>query len=382
MSAPRYHLKQLPSGEWRARKRRKGQPDLYFNTETADKKLAAKRADAWIDRLIAEKFGEAPVPTFGEAAERFAADHFPTLKVKTASRYATVLCLFVDAWDTVKVDQVNSAALASYETKRRRAVTPQTIGFEFKILSVFFEYCERVGLHEGNPVRSYMKKRGNKADIKRRVTRKRYLTHDEEKALLAAAPEDWRNQIIFAIETGLRKEEQFSLLRRDVDMRAGFVQVRADVAKNGKARKVPLTSRAAKAAREMMSLNSLYVCSKRNGERIAQDSAYVLQSLWRIAEDAGIEDINWHDLRRTCGVRRLRDHDNSMEEVQLWLGHEDIRVTQQSYSFLDEDDLARRVQEREIERRRRRSRGTAGGTAQRVPQDILYEDQSDEQSDN
>ena len=50
-----------------------------------------------------------------------------------------------------------------------------------------------------------MKKRGNKADIKRRVKRKRYLTYDEEKALLAAAADAWRTRIVFAIETGLRK---------------------------------------------------------------------------------------------------------------------------------------------------------------------------------
>ena len=143
MPAPRYHLKRLPNGEYRARKRRKGQPDLYFYTETTDKKLAEKRADAWIDQLIAEKFGEAPKLTFGEAAERFASDHFPTLKVKTASRYASVLCLFVDEWDALKIDRIDSAAIASYETKRRAKVMPQTIGFEFKILSVFFEYCER-----------------------------------------------------------------------------------------------------------------------------------------------------------------------------------------------------------------------------------------------
>jgi integrase len=378
MSAPRFHLKQLPSGEWRARKRRKGHPDLYFNTETTDKKLAEKRADAWIDQLIAEKFGEAPKLTFGEAAERFAADHFPTLRPKTSARYAFVLCRFVEDWDALKIDQIDSAVLASYETRRRKDVEPQTIGFEFRILSVFFEYCNRLDFYDGNPARSYMKKRGSKVDIKRVVTRKRYLSHSEEKALLGAASEEWRNRIIFAIETGLRREEQFSLLRRDVDMKAGVVKVRAEIAKNGRARKVPLTSRAGKAARAMMSFHSLYVCSKRNGQRVVQDATYTLASLKRIAATVGIEDLRWHDLRRTCGVRRLRDHGNSMEEVQLWLGHEDIRVTQQSYSFLDEEDLAKRVQEVELERRLKKLRGTARGTARGVQNEFSEENQVDD----
>ena len=67
-------------------------------------------------------------------------------------------------------------------------------------------------------------------------------------------------------------------------------------------------------------------------------------------------DLRWHDLRRTCGVRLLRDRRMSMEEVQLWLGHEDIQVTQDSYAFLEEEDLQERLVETE-----RRARAKAPG---------------------
>lgn len=50
--------------------------------------------------------------------------------------------------------------------------------------------------------------------------------------------------IAFAIDTGLRKEEQFSLLVSDIDFGAKQLRVRKEVAKNRKARMVPLLDRA------------------------------------------------------------------------------------------------------------------------------------------
>ena len=78
-------------------------------------------------------------------------------------------------------------------------------------------------------------------------------------------------------------------------------------------------------------------------------------------------DLTWHDLRRTCGVRLLRDRRMSMEDVQLWLGHDDIRVTQESYAFLSEEDLVERLAETEQRAKAKRVRGTNGGTVERPP---------------
>jgi len=272
-------------------------------------------------------------------------------------------------------------------------VKPQTIGFEFKVLSSFFEWMERVGHNEGNPVRSYLKKLDKKADIKRRLHRKRYLTHQEENNILRVASPMWRWRILFAIETGLRREEQFSLERRDIDLRRGFITVRAEIAKNGKERKVPITDRVRKAIKEMTSLTSIYVCPKDDDSRVAQNSAAVNKTLDQIAVAAGIPatrmrkngtavvDLTWHDLRRTCGVRLLRDRRMSMEDVQVWLGHEDIRITQESYAFLKEEELQDRLIESEGRARAKRARGVAGGAKGRVPAIELVEYQEDSDDD-
>lgn len=63
----------------------------------------------------------------------------------------------------------------------------------------------------------------------------------------------------------------------------------------------------------------------------------------RRAERAGVAEVDWHDLRRTCGCRLLQVYGLPMEKVSAWLGHSDVRVTQQRYAFLRVDDLRRAV---------------------------------------
>ena len=54
---------------------------------------------------------------------------------------------------------------------------------------------------------------------------------------------------------------------------------------------------------------------------------------------AQIARASWHDMRRTCGCRLLQEHDMSFEKVSAWLGHADVRVTQQRYAFLRVEQL-------------------------------------------
>jgi len=359
MARALYYLKQKANGNFEARKRRVNQPDALFDTETTDKKLAVRRADAWVKALAAEKHGDAPAITFGELAERYATDEFQTLKIKTAARYAGILSMFLDDWEAIAVDKIDSASLAKWEAKRRKApsgrsggrITPNTIGFEMRVLSAVFAYARRHKLVKSNPAREYREELPKKSDLKQRAKRRRYLTKREEAALLLELDYLWRPRVIFALETGIRKEELFSLLRTDIDLDAGFLTVRAEVAKTSKRRKVPLTDRARKAYAEACKINSIYAFPKQNGSRVARDSAAVLQTLWKAAEAAGVEGINWHDLRRTCGVRLLRDRKLRIEEVSVWLGHDDVRTTQASYAFLDEEEMVEQIQEQERVRR-------------------------------
>ena len=77
-------------------------------------------------------------------------------------------------------------------------------------------------------------KRGRaKAGLKEGAPRTRYFSGPEEEAMLPLTPPKARDAAAFAIDTGLRKEEQFALELTDIDFEAHELTVRAEIAKNG-----------------------------------------------------------------------------------------------------------------------------------------------------
>ena len=65
------------------------------------------------------------------------------------------------------------------------------------------------------------------------------------------------------------------------------------------------------------------------------------KAAWR---RAGISDLRWPDLRRTCGCRLVQDHGLSLGEVKEWLGHKSIVVTERVYAFLNMQKVKEKVQ--------------------------------------
>ena len=339
-------------GPWWARKRRQGFPVLYFDSRTDDKRSAKKRADEWYDQLIAESFGEKPKPTFADAAVKMAKEHVPHHRLKTIERYTKVLTQFVTAFDGKRLDQIDHAALWDYEQARRqdvslqkRSISPATIHYEFKVLNILFELCDLWGW-EGikNPVPGYRKRR-KEAGIKTSDPKTRYYTQEEEDALMDAAPAIWRNRMIFAVETGLRKNEQFGLTWEDVDIHGKKLTVPARLAKGKRKRTVPLTERAIAAAKTMRLGDSPWVCPREDGQQFSPRSIQVWRRMQAFGKAAGVGNVDWHAWRKTCGCRLLQVRRARMEEVQAWLGHRSIQETERAYAFLNIDHLQTMVRE-------------------------------------
>jgi integrase/recombinase XerD len=354
-------------GPWWARKRRKGLPDQYFNCETDHKASAAKRAEAWHVRLVAAKFGEIEPHSFEDAAAETARRHFASLKYKSRMRYETVFNHGIAVFGKRLLSDVDSGVLADYEQMRREeGVKPNTIGLELRILGMVFKCAKKLKWHSGeNPCRVYLEEFAA-ADIKTRITREFYLTHEMEEQILAVATDLWKHRMIFAIESGLRLEEWCSLLRRHVDLKRNEIEVLADVAKNHTGRKVPLTPRAKESFLWMLEKipDSDFALPREDGERIAWNSPNAWRKLQHFAGAAWAQDLpegqplpahlkfGPHWLRKTCGCRLLQDRRFPIERVSKWLGHKSIKVTQDSYAFLNIDHLQELVAETQSRVRR------------------------------
>ena len=66
----------------------------------------------------------------------------------------------------------------------------------------------------------------------------------------------------------------------------------------------------------------------------------MLKGLKAAARRAGLDDVQWHDLRRTAGCRWLQRDGKTKDDVCELLGHSSVVVTEESYAFVDGEALA------------------------------------------
>ena len=140
--------------------------------------------------------------------------------------------------------------------------------------------------------------------------------------------------IAFAVETGFRFEEQFSLEHGQINMERR--EITLTKTKSGSPRVVPLTDRSAQILAQLPRHPwSNFVFHKEDGSRYHT----LKRSFSGAVRRARLKNLRWHDLRRTCGCRLLQEYSLDLYKVSRWLGHKSISVTERAYAFLRVEDL-------------------------------------------
>ena len=271
-----------------------------------------------------------PRKTYKEAMGEFVAQHLPSLKPSARRRYGTSIDRLTPRLGDLYLDQITTGRLREFVAYRRReGVKDATIRRDLACLSSMFTLAVSEGWAETNPVKN-MDKRG----IRESAPRTRYLSHAEETRLIRHSGAYLWPMITFAIDTGLRLEEQLSLEWSQVNLKRGEIFI--PNTKTDMPRTVQLLPRAAQLlAQSPVRLGSPHVFTKRDGSRYGK----LTRGLAGAVKRAGLKDLKWHDLRRTCGCRLLQDHGLNIFQVKNWLGHKSVNVTEKSYSFLAPNDL-------------------------------------------
>lgn len=322
---------------WWFRAQRKGK-EVRRSLETGNREVAERRARQIIDELVASAWGEKRY-TFLQAAERFINEHLTILKPLGAKRYGVSLKQLSVHFGDKMLSEITRGSLSEYESRRRaQGVSPSSIRRDIACLSSLLTSAEDwEWIEDGrNEARTYLRRRA-KRGLKEGDPRTRYLTEAEEAALLGAASADVADAMALAIDTGLRREELFSLTWQQVDLLRGTITTTTDT-KNGRKRKVPVTARSAQILSHLpRSLTSHFVLINPD-----TDKRYVQRNkgLKAAMRRAGLADLRWHDLRRTAGCRWLQRDGKSMEEVCTLLGHYSVLVTEKHYAFLEADTVA------------------------------------------
>lgn len=326
---------------WWARAQRHNK-EYRKSLETGNRPVAEKRLRIWLEELEASDWGGRARIPFSSAARSFIVEYLPTLKQSSATRYGVSLKWLSDHFSDLTLDAIGREELSSFEAQRRATgASSPTIRRDLACLSSLFTFCEdREWIDDGkNPVPGFMRRRA-KRGLTESPGKRRYLSEDEERKLLDAAGPLTHDAICLAIDTGLRKEEQLSLLRTQVDVNRGLIETTEDT-KSGRKRWVPLPARSAQitAQRIRENTHSFFVFAHEDGRRFVSFDNGLRSAIRR----ADIPKLSWHDLRRTAACRWLQRDGRSMEEVSRLLGHSSVAVTEKHYAFLDEEKIAQTV---------------------------------------
>jgi integrase len=273
--------------------------------KTSDRRTAEKRFRAWLDELDATAWGEKPKRTYAEAEDRFIREHLTAIKPRSAQRYGVSLKNLSEHFGHMTLDQIGSAELSAFESRRRSdCVTSSTIRRDLACLSSLLTSCVDWEYVDSNPVPAFLRRRG-KRGLKEGAPRNRYLSEQEERVLLNAATSQSREAIVLAIDTGLRREELFSLKWWQIDLNRGLITTTSNT-KTGRPRVVPLPERS----------RAVLDAIRRRRNSYLADNDYALvnpdtgsrydrmnKGLSGAVRRAGMAHVQWHDLPPHCWLQ-------------------------------------------------------------------------------
>lgn len=158
--------------------------------------------------------------------------------------------------------------------------------------------------------------------------RDRIASDSELERLKKAADRDMFDAIELAVETGMRRAEIVALEWVWIDLKGRIVRLPPHVTKTKKGRRVPLSERAVEALSWRHKTKPFDGLTK---HALSKRFGYLVERL-------EIEDLHFHDLRRTAGVKMRRAGVDPFT-IQRILGHAKIDMTSTVYQAFDDDDL-------------------------------------------
>ena len=154
--------------------------------------------------------------------------------------------------------------------------------------------------------------------------RDRVLSFDEESRLLGVIPEDnhIRDCILIALHTGMRKGEILKLKWSHIDFHNHLIVLKPENTKAKRGRKIDINRTVLEILKRRRRLNGSEYVITYHGKPI-----HSIKSGWfKYVELAEIQDLTFHDLRRTFGTRLLEAGVNLVTISRL-LGHSRIETT-------------------------------------------------------
>ena len=308
------------NGKWQARVIRDGYPDQTKTFESkADAEKWARALEAAIDKGQFVSTSEAHQTTLRDAISRYLLEVTPTMKgaVPDTIRLKAIMRKPIAKWSLANL---SATRMAAYRDERLKEVSSGTVIRELAYLSSIINHARREwGINVPNPVQMVRKPQSPQA-------RSRVLTEEEIAKLLQALEplgrrSHWTKPAVqLALETAMRRGELLSLRWENIDLqvRTAFLPDR----KNGDSRTVPLSTAAVQVLQGLTKHISGVVIPVKF---FSLDAAFK-----RARKRAGLEEVRFHDLRRTAITRMAQKLPNVIELAAV-SGHMSLMVLKRYY---------------------------------------------------
>ncbi len=209
------------------------------------------------------------------------------------------------------------------ETTMRKAPPARaTVNRELAVLRTMFNMAKEEGKVEHNPVsgRGILFRENNKVE--------RILSRKEEAHLYDVCLEHLPKRIYWIIragfQTGMRIGELLALEWRDVDLVNRRITVRAEIAKSGKARAIPINKNLTTMLKEVKKE------TKKAGEYVFSGQKPIKSIRTSFAKAKGLAEIDprfrFHDIRHTVASRLITENGVDLVTVASILGHADLKM--------------------------------------------------------
>ncbi|MCK6376213.1 MAG: site-specific integrase [Zoogloea sp.] len=326
------------------RVRRKGVPAQYITFDTlASAEQARLQIDAQLSVSIVRDYAVATKTTLRDLLERYLEEIVPSHKGADVERTRIRRLLRDEAFVDKKLAALSTEDLQDFITDRLTEVAPSTVDRELDLISQTLNYADDVWKIAAAESPFKGLRRPNYFN-----ERDRRLTPGDEQRLLAAARGDENPYIepaiVLALETAMRRSELLGVTARNVNFEGRYVFL--PDTKNGRSRKVPLSTRALEVLRSLIALQTDGGDESQADGPLLPLSPNALKKAFfeRVIPKSGVDDFHFHDLRHEAISRLAESGRFGLLELQSISGHRDVRMLQR-YAHLCAGNLAKKMDE-------------------------------------
>jgi len=256
-----------------------------------------------------------------------------TWSQKTLEIYKRALHRFHHLVGNKLLTSITPKEVDLYRAARAKEVAPVSVNIDLRALRAAFSTAVRWKLITENPFKKVPLLR-----VPEQLPV--YFSKVEFEKFISVVKEPWfKDLVIVAVSTGLRRGELLNLKWQDVDLGRRLLHIHSTDSfktKAGKRRAVPMNEAVSLILSQRAQANQTEYVFTLNGRRVLEDLA--TKKFKDYVREAGINPrLHFHSLRHTFATWLVQSS-VSIYEVQKLLGHSNISVTQ-VYSHLASDEL-------------------------------------------